>query len=100
MAELNEPIKVRWQGDSRVKYETRTLEPLSADGAEYVDDARRANAKQKTQIVIETEEELEGTIRYLDKHIEFCGQYGAIWGTRGKQKAAERVLDEILNQKE
>lgn len=92
---LADPIKVRWGGDSRLKYETRTLEPLSADGFDGADAARRANARQVTQLDIRTEKELAGTLDGLAKHIDFSGQYGAHWGSESKKRAAERVDREI-----
>jgi len=95
--ELPEPIKVKWQGDSRVKYETRTLEPLDSDAS---DAARRANARHKTQITIKTEMELDGTIDGLESHNRFCGEVGAAWGSRSKRKAAKRVRDTIVEQAE
>ena len=96
------PIKVRWQGDSRAKWETRTLEPMAADGMGKfnVDAARRANTRQKTQVVIRTDEEYGAVVETLEKHIDFCGPYGAHWGTPAKKKAAERVLKEIKEAKE
>lgn len=95
MTRLEEPIKVRWTGDSRVKWETRTLEPLAADGSEEAELSREVNNRQKTQLVVETEEELEAVLSTLQRHAEFCGPYGAVWGTPAKKKAAERVIIEL-----
>lgn len=98
---LPEPIKVRWQmGDSRSKYETRSLEPASADGDIKADYARRANARLRTRITIVTEGELRGTVKYLDRHVMFSAPNQAVWGSLNKQKAARRRLNDIREQAE
>lgn len=92
---LDEPIKVRFEGDSASKWETRTLEPMSADGHAIADYARTANSRFKTRIVIVTEGELEGCLETLEKHADFCGPFGASWGHPKKQDAACRAIREI-----
>lgn len=100
---LAPPIKVRWRGDSRSKWETRTLEPIKGTPADKQDDvtpddadcARRANARQSSQVVVKTEWELAAVLYTLKLHAEFCGPYGAAWGSSRKKAAAERVRHEI-----
>jgi hypothetical protein len=91
-----EPIKVRWTGDARLKFRTRSLQARLADGAEGAEAAARAMDRQKTRVVAETETEAEA----LKKLVSFMTSTQYLWTTEAHLSAYRRVRDELQKEME
>ena len=92
--ELDEPIKIRWTGDARTKLITRYFEPAQADGAEP-DSVTKMFNRQKTNVVIESEEELNALRRGLDSLINTRSPKWTVWMTGAHMRAYKRVRNEL-----
>lgn len=91
-------IKVRFTGKARRMYGSRELTPAYEDGVESAEIAWEPNNRQKTQLVIDTEEEAKATLKHLNRHLDRCeetGPYGTVWAAPGMAKAVRRVIETI-----
>mgnify|MGYP007039260602 FL=1 len=91
--QLPEPIKIKWVGDARTKLVTREIEPQTADGV-MPDSAFNPMARQKTQIVIKTYEELQAIHTAL-KGARMRSSGGIVWMTPAHERAYDRVHREL-----
>lgn len=104
---MNEyPIKVRWSNDSASlnKFLTRQIEPAKGtpnDRQDFVPEVPRLAAatvtRQKTNVVIETEEERDALLLMLR---QFGGGIahpasGGKWATKSQHDAIKRVISDI-----
>lgn len=85
-SKLDEPIKVRFTGKFRTKLNERSME---YDGKAWELINRTLN-RQKTNVVIKTEEEAESLISKLSGY-----ENGRTWMTGGMNKCATRVKTQI-----
>ena len=90
------PIKISWTGDARTKLVTRYFEPAQADGDE-LDGVTKMFARQKTNVVIKSEEERNALRRGLENMIETRSPEWTTWMTAAHMRAYKRVSKELEN---
>jgi len=88
------PIKIRWTGDARTKLATRYFEPAQADGVEP-DHVTAMLNRQKTNVVVESEEEHNALRRGLENMIETRSPEWTTWMTAAHMRAYKRVANEL-----
>jgi len=97
---MTEPIKIQWTGDARTKLGTRYIESRLYSNEEGVAvNAERAMdtlTRQKTQVVIETEEEAKAFMRFIKRAVR-DGDNGRTWTTAAHLRAFERVMGEFIS---
>lgn len=91
---MNFPLKIRWRGDARTKLITRYFEPAQADGDEP-DHVTDMFNRQKTNVVVENESELNALRRGLEHMIDHRDPQWTVWMTGAHMRAYKRVYDEL-----
>jgi len=101
------PVKVKWpnQSAAHAKFVTRELEPLYGtpeDQRELSDDeldtiSEAVVAREKTNIVVENQIELELVVSALRNFVEGIGHpaYGGKWATDQMASAVQRRVDAL-----
>jgi len=94
---MEAPIKIRMTGDSRSKLQSRGIVPAWEDGDDDAEAAFNALNRQKTNIVMKTEQEARGVLRGVEKmtmrHPRSC-----TWMTGPHMRAFERVERELISE--
>lgn len=100
MEKQSEPVKIQWTGDARVKLGTRYIESrLQSDDADTAETANRAMStltRQKTQIVIKSEQEANALMGFLKRAVR-DGDSGRTWTTINHFRAFERVKADLID---
>lgn len=100
---MTQEIKIRFGGDSRNKLNTRGIMPCHEDGEEWTDDALATLNRQKTNVVVETEDEAEALLKAVDRMRDrvpaggIAGGEGTTWMTHAHQRAFNRVHSELVD---
>jgi len=91
---MTEAIKIRLTGDSRSKLHTREVEVMLADEEPRADEVAKTTDRQKTNLVVETQEEAQALSdalkRVRDRDPDYC-----VWMTHNHKRAYRRVWKEL-----
>lgn len=88
-AELEEEIKIKWTGDARFQIRDSLIAKDNNEDPEDIGGtAKKCFDRQKTQVVVKTEDELKDL---LDEIEHYINDFGIFWMDGQKNKCIKRV---------